>query len=78
MPFIGWQLNVQGFDVRKGSVLAKDLGYQGRGTVFQPEKYIRSSGSGVERGEHWAKNKSLGMLSQQMEEKTSWKETELE
>lgn len=43
VPFIGWQLNVQGFEVRKGSVLAKDLGYQGRGTVFQPEKYIRSS-----------------------------------
>ena len=41
--FIGWQLNVQGFDVRKGSVLAKDLGYQGRGTVFQPQTYVRSS-----------------------------------
>lgn len=43
VPLIGWQLNVQGFEVRKGSVLAKDLGYQGRGTVFQPEKYVRSS-----------------------------------
>lgn len=36
-PFIGWQLNVQAFEVRKRPVLAKDLGYQGRGTVFQPQ-----------------------------------------
>lgn len=32
----------------------------------------------MERGEHWAKDRKFRMLSQQMEEMKSWKETEQE